>query len=96
MKQPQYGNKSTTPKPIKSVEIQPEGNVTHHIPNAPAQAIPIQMPPPPAMHNYTGPNIIGDDDDNASIANVFCFGAFTDNKVGLCTMTLTETSRSCW
>ena len=26
------------------------------------------------------PNLIGDDEDNASIANVFCFGAFADKQ----------------
>ena len=35
------------------------------------------------MHNYTGPNLIGDEEDDASIANVFCFGAFADKQSGV-------------
>jgi hypothetical protein len=35
------------------------------------------------MHNYTGPNLIGDKEDDASIANVFCFGAFADKQSGV-------------
>jgi len=29
------------------------------------------------------PNLIGDDEDNYSIANVFCFGAFADKQDGV-------------
>ncbi len=32
------------------------------------------------MHNNTGPNLIGDEENDASITNVFCFGAFTDKQ----------------
>jgi hypothetical protein len=64
----------------KLAEVQPVRNGTHLLPHAPALAIPIQIPPPHVMHNYTGPNIIGDEEDNASIANVFCFGAFADKQ----------------
>ncbi len=35
------------------------------------------------MHNYTGPNIIGDEEDDASIANVFCFEVFADKQSGV-------------
>jgi hypothetical protein len=35
------------------------------------------------MHNYTGPNLIGEEEDDASIANVFCFGAFADKQSGV-------------
>jgi hypothetical protein len=35
------------------------------------------------MHNDTGPNLIGDEEDDASIANVFCFRAFTDKQSGV-------------
>ena len=34
------------------------------------------------MYNST-PNLIGDKEDNASIANVFCFGAFADKQSGV-------------
>jgi hypothetical protein len=71
------------PKLIKLAEIQPVRNGTHLVPGAPAQAIPIQIPPPHVMHNYTGPNLIGDEEDDASIANVFCFGAFADKQSGV-------------
>ena len=35
------------------------------------------------MHITTMPNLIGDDEDNASNANVFCFGAFADKQSGV-------------
>ena len=35
------------------------------------------------MHNYTGPNLIRDEEDDASIENVFCFGAFADKQSGV-------------
>ena len=35
------------------------------------------------MHDTTMPNLIGDDEDDASIANVFCFGAFADKQSGV-------------
>jgi hypothetical protein len=83
MKRPRHGIRSTTPKPIKLAEIQPVRDGTHLVPDAPAQAIPIQIPPPHVMHNYTGPNLIGDEEDDASIANMFCFKAFADKQSGV-------------
>jgi hypothetical protein len=68
------------PKPIKLAEIQPVWDGTHVVPGAPVQAIPIQIPLPHVMHSYTGPNLIGDEEDDTSIANVFCFGAFADKQ----------------
>jgi hypothetical protein len=44
-----------------------------------------QQPPPyqgPAFGALQGPNLIGMDDDK-SIANVFCFGAFADKNNGV-------------
>ena len=35
------------------------------------------------MQDTTMPNLIRDDEDNASIANVFCFGAFADKQSGV-------------
>ena len=35
------------------------------------------------MQDTTMPNLIGDDEDNAPIANVFCFGAFADKQSGV-------------
>ncbi len=83
MKRPQHGIRSTTPKPIKLAENQPVRDGTHLVPGAPAQAIPIQIPQPNVMHNYTGPNLIRDEEDDASIANMFCFGAFADKQSGV-------------
>jgi hypothetical protein len=83
MKCPRHGIRSTTPKPIKLTEIQPVREGTHLLPQAPALAIPIQIPPPHVMPNYTGPNLIGDEEDDASIANVFCFGVFADKQSGV-------------
>ncbi len=41
--------------------------------------------PIPVVSVLHGPNLIGID-DNESIANVFCFGAFADKTTGWCTM----------
>jgi hypothetical protein len=38
--------------------------------------------PGPAYGATTGPNLIGND-DNKSIANIFCFGAFADKNIGI-------------
>ncbi len=38
--------------------------------------------PVPAQDLCPGPNVI-DDDENKSIMNVFCFGAFADNRDGV-------------
>ena len=35
------------------------------------------------MHDTTMSNLIGDDEDDASITNVFCFGAFADKQSGV-------------
>jgi hypothetical protein len=94
MKRPRHGIRSTTPKLIKLAEIQPVRDGTHLLPHAPALAIPIQIPPPHVMHNYTGPNLIEDEEDHASITNVFCFRAFADKQSGVMYNDLPETSRS--
>ncbi len=94
MKRPRHGIRSTMPKLVKLAEIQPVRNGTHLLPHAPALAIPIKIPPPHVMHNYTGPNLIGDEEDDASIANVFCFGAFADKQSGVMYNDLTGTSCS--
>jgi hypothetical protein len=83
MKRPQHGIRSTTPKPIKLAEIQPVRDGTHLLPQASELAIPIQIPPPHVMPNYIGPNLIRDEEDDTSIANVFCFGAFADKQKGV-------------
>ena len=83
MKQPRHGIRSTTPKPIKSVTVQTVGDANHHVPNPPMQAVPIQMLQIPVMQDTTMPNLIGDDEDDASIANVFCFGAFAEKQSGV-------------
>ncbi len=33
--------------------------------------------------NTTDPNLLGDNEDNKSIANMFCFGAFADRNSGI-------------
>ena len=83
MKQPQHGIRSKTPKLVKPTAVQPVGEVTHHLPIAPTQGIPIHLPPPPVMQNTTMPNLIVDDEDDALIANVFCFGSFADKQSGI-------------
>ena len=35
---------------------------------------------PPVMYNNSMPNLIGDEEDDASITNVFCFRAFADKQ----------------
>jgi hypothetical protein len=74
MKRPRHGIRSTTPKPVLPTRILPIGD--DHIP-------PIHLPRPPVIQAPTMPNLIGDDDDDASIANVFCFGAFADKQSGV-------------
>jgi hypothetical protein len=73
MKRPRHGIHSTTPKTKNVPMIQPTVNVTNPMPNIPPQLIPNHLPRPPVMHNTTMPNLIGDDEDNASLANNFLF-----------------------
>jgi hypothetical protein len=76
MKRPRHGIRSTTPKPVFPTGILPIGDVAQHIPH-------IHSPQPPVVQAPTMPNLIGDDKDNYSIANVFCFGAFADKQSGV-------------
>jgi hypothetical protein len=76
MKRPKKSIRSTTPKTKKAGAN----------PTVP-QVLPLfNVPPPypgPAYNAVNSPNVINDDDsdsNNASIANIFCFGAFA-NKV---------------
>jgi hypothetical protein len=81
IKWPRHGIQSTTPKtPMMGI--------------APIPVVPVllphvsplfQQPPPyqgPAYGALQGPNLIGIDEDE-SIANVFCFGAFADKNNGV-------------
>jgi hypothetical protein len=69
MKRPRHGIRSTTPK-NKGRPQQPSTTVT-------LQDLPAEMP-----DTNRHQNIIPDDSD-ASIANVFCFGAFADKRTGV-------------
>jgi hypothetical protein len=81
MKRPCHGIRSTTPKMPK-------------VGMAPIPVVPILLPPvlalfqPPSPYQGSvygalqSPNLIGLD-DNKSIANVFCFGAFADKNNGV-------------
>jgi hypothetical protein len=89
MKRPQHGIKTTCIKPPK-VRLQPVPNIPT-IPSQPmAQIEPPVLPlfnkgpvyPGPAYGAMSGPNLIGND-DNESIANIFCIGAFADKNNGI-------------
>jgi hypothetical protein len=49
----------------------------------PTQLLQEQMSMPPVMYDNTMLNLIGDKEDNESIANIFCFGAFADKHSGV-------------
>jgi hypothetical protein len=83
IKRPRHGIRRTMPKTKNVTVIQPIVNVTHPIPDVPAQVIPIHLHPQPAMHNNTIPNLIGDEEEDQSISNMFCFRAFADKQTGV-------------
>jgi hypothetical protein len=68
---------------VKPTAFQPVSDATHYLPIAATIDIPIHLPQPPVMHDTTIPNLIEDDEDDASITNVFCFGAFADKQSGV-------------
>jgi len=80
MKRPRYGIKSTTPKQPPTIVVVPPIVIPPIV--MPPQVVPPLNVLPPPMHNTTSPNVIEDDCD-ASIANVFCFGAFADKNTGV-------------
>ena len=76
MKQPQHGIRSTSRIIMQPDRVEP--------------ALDVPSVPPPAFEPVHddfplpfegGPNFIGDDDK--SIANVFCYGAFADKRSGV-------------
>jgi hypothetical protein len=90
MKRPRHGIQSTTPKPTQ-VLLEP-------IPNVRPPILPLFQEPPTypgptyrviqgkypvtAQALHPGPNVT-DDDENNSIANIFCFGEFADKRDGV-------------
>jgi hypothetical protein len=85
MKRPRHGIRSTTPKPVSPTGILPIGDASHHVPH-------IHLSRPPVIQAPTVPNLIGDDEDDYSIANVFFLEHLQTNKVGSCTMISPGTS----
>jgi hypothetical protein len=75
MKRPRHGIRSTTPKPVLPTGILPIGDASHHVPH-------IHLPIPPVIHAPTMPNLIGDDEDDYSIANVFFWSICRQTKWG--------------
>jgi hypothetical protein len=84
MKQPRHGIWSKRPKDV------PQGGL-NAVPTGPvAQILPPVLPifaeipdnPGPGLSTHRGPNIIFDNDD-VSIANIFCFGAFANKNSGI-------------
>jgi hypothetical protein len=49
----------------------------------PELLIPVLLHMQPVGHDPNMPNLIGDKDNNETIANVFCFGAFADKHSGV-------------
>jgi hypothetical protein len=84
MKRPRHGIRSTTPKRKDSLIDQPPNIV-------PELLIPALLPMQPVVHDPNMPNLIGDEDDDETIANVFCFGAFADKHSGVMYNDLTGT-----
>ncbi len=78
MKRPRHGIKITQPKQGDRAVVLPKP-----VPQIQPPALPLFEPniipayPGPAYGVQQGPNLIEDDGDE-SIANIFCFGAFTD------------------
>ncbi len=83
MKHPRHGIRSTTPRarntptPIVPVITFPAVPESVHsketsVPNKPLQ-----------IHNENGPHLIGNEDEDESIANMFGFGAFADKNSGI-------------
>ncbi len=80
---PRQGVRSTSPKVTNHV-------LTPHVPVPVIEAVPIIAPPiipdqaypGPAYGARLGPHVIADDGDEA-IANIFCFGVFTDKNSGI-------------
>jgi hypothetical protein len=83
MKHPKHGIKSTRPKPPKESGIS-KIPVISYPPQVDQMEVPkalIEEQPRP-LHATNLPNLIGDDDDE-SISNVFCFGAFANKNSGI-------------
>jgi hypothetical protein len=83
MKRPRHGMRSTTPKRKDSPIDQPQNIV-------PELLIPALLPMQPVKHDPNMPNLIRDEDDDETIANVFCFGAFADKHIGVVYNALTS------
>jgi hypothetical protein len=84
MKRPRHGIRSTTPKANMRQSSIPVPDITFPVP--PAASIRSgstqrseQMPEQVVEHNTQQPNL----DEDGSIANVFCFGAFADKNSGI-------------
>jgi hypothetical protein len=84
MKRPKKGIHSTTPKPKQAEETADRSLSAVALPQPNPPLLPLfdKVPayPGPVYQATTGPNIIMDDE---SIANNFCFGAFTDKITGV-------------
>ncbi len=80
MKRPRYGIRSTrTWTPVKTndphVQVEPAPVIL--------QPVLVILPVPPEYQPLSpGPNLIANNEDQ-SIANIFCFGAFTDKQSGV-------------
>jgi hypothetical protein len=83
MKRPKHGIKSTRPKPPKESGITKIPGISF-----PPQVDQMKVPKvlikgqPRPLHATNLPNLI-EEDDNESIANVFCFGAFSKKNSGI-------------
>ena len=76
MKRPRHGIRSTCTRP-------PDAPMPEHVPVVPFPAnVPVNNAPLDYHPLPSGPNVIANDDDE-SIANIFCFGAFADRHSGI-------------
>jgi hypothetical protein len=95
MKRPRHGIKSTHAKPNPPASKVPQPILQINVPRIPLGHKMRAYPGPPygrqhdprwiKMHDGTvqQPNLIGMDDEDATIANVFCFGTFADKTSGI-------------
>ncbi len=91
MKRPRHGIRSTTPKANMRQSSIRVPDIMFPVPPAASVRSGLtqrseQMPEQVVEHNTQQPNLIGNDEDK-SIANVFCFGAFAEKTAVSFTMT---------
>ncbi len=81
MKRPCHGIWSSQPKPNTKTQVLPVATAPM-VPSVLALVDPVPVYPCPTDRAWPEPNLIAMDDDD-SIANFFCFGAFAEKNSGI-------------